>query len=114
MWERETPEVIADYATIDRQGVDTGAQFDSSAWYVQAAYRLPHWKARLKPYARYEKIDVAAAEPVFTTQPDREGWLAGLRIDVANFVALKAEYRHQRTDLEPYVDAIWAQAAFVF
>lgn len=112
--ERETPEVIAEWAHVDREGRATGQQFDSDAWYVQVAYRLRQWNALLKPYARYEEIDVPAMEPVFTTQTDREGWLAGVRMDVASFVAIKVEYRHQRSHRDPYVDSVWAQAAFVF
>jgi len=114
VWNREDPEVIAEYATIAREGELSGAEFDHEAWYVQVAYRLPFWNSRLKPYARYEEIDVDAADPVFTAQPDRDGYLAGVRIDVSLFAAIKLEYRHQRSDRNPYVDSAYAQLAIAF
>jgi hypothetical protein len=110
----ETPELIAEYARIEREGVVSSQKFDSYAYYGQVAYRLPQWGARLKPYARYEVIDVASGEPVFTTQTDQKVSIVGLRIDVAALVAVKVEYRHQRLDTDPYVDAIFSQVSFVF
>ncbi|NIM02447.1 MAG: hypothetical protein GTO30_22400 [Acidobacteria bacterium] len=114
VWNREDPEIIAEYATIDRKGATTGTEFDHDAWYVQFAYRLPFWGSKLKPYARFEEIDVDLADPVFTAQPNREGYLAGVRIDVSVFAAIKLEYRHQRTNQDPYVDSAYAQVAIAF
>lgn len=114
LWNRETPEVIAEYARLEHEGVDTGDSFASHAYYVQLAYRLPQLASKLKPYARYERIDLAAGQPVFGALRDRRELLAGLRIDVVPLFAVKVEYRHQRTEDDPYVDALWAQAAFTF
>jgi len=114
LWNRETPEVIVEYARVEHEGEDTGESFTSDAYYVQLAYRLPQLNSKLKPYARYEKIDVDEGQTVFGALMDRQGYLGGLRIDVVNLFAVKVEYRHQRTEDDPYVDAVWAQAAFVF
>ena len=111
---RETPEVIIEYSHIDREGEVSGASFASNAYYVQVAYRLPHWKSRLKPYARYEAINLASGEPVFVTQMDRNGFLVGVRLDFSAPVAVKLEYRHQRTNEDPYVDSVFTQIAFAF
>ena len=51
---------------------------------------------------------------MFGALVDREGYLAGLRIDPVNLLAVKVEYRHQRNEADPYVDQLWAQVAFVF
>ncbi len=56
---------------------------------------------------------------IFTTCPpssqrDREGYLAGVRIDISAVVAVKVEYRHQRSDEDPYVNAAHVQVAFAF
>ncbi len=111
---RETPEVIVEYAHIDREGEDSGSSFTSNAYYVQVAYRLPFWQSRWKPYARYEKINVGSGEPVFVTQTDRDGYLVGVRLDFSAPVAAKLEYRHQRSNEDPYVDAVFTQVAFAF
>ena len=114
VWTRETPEVIAEYARTDRDGVTTSQSFESDAYYIQVAYRLGHWKSRLKPYARYEKIDLAAGEPVFGALTDREGSIVGIRIDTGAFLALKVEFRHQRSNLDPYVDGVFVQGSYAF
>lgn len=114
LWNRETPEVIVEYARVEHKGRTSGASFTSDGYYVQLAYRLPQVHAKLKPYVRYENIDVATGEPVFGALVDREGFLAGLRIDPVNLLAIKVEYRHQRNETDPYVDQVWAQVAFVF
>ena len=114
VWERETPEVIGEYVRIDHRGETTGTTYGADAFYVQVAYRLPVWGARVKPYARYEQIDVDEADPVFDAQTDRRGYLAGVRVDVASFVVAKVEFRHQRSSLDPYVDAAHVQVAFTF
>ncbi len=114
VWSRETPEIIAEYARLEHEGEVTGSTFTSHAYYVQLAYRLPFFDSKLKPYARYERIDVAEGQPVFGALTDRRGYLAGLRVDIVNLLAVKLEYRHQRNENDPYVDAVWAQAAFVF
>ncbi len=111
---RETPEVIVEYAHIDREGEASGSSFTSNAYYVQVAYRLPFWQSRWKPYARYEKINVGSGEPVFVTQTDRDGYLVGVRLDFSAPVAVKLEYRHQRSNEDPYVDAVFTQIAFAF
>jgi len=113
-WSGETPEVIGEWARIEREGETSGTSFDSSAWYLQVAYRLPFLESLFKPYTRYEKIDVADGEPVFTTQTDSEGYLIGLRADVASFVALKGEWRHQQTSGNPYDDVYFFQVSFAF
>ena len=114
VWSSETPEIIGEWARTEREGETSGERFDSTAWYLQAAYRLPFLDSMFKPYARYEKIDVADNEPVFITQTDRQGYLVGIRADISTFVALKTEFRHQRTEGNPYDDAFFAQVSFVF
>ena len=114
VWSGEKPEVIGEYSRLERAGQVSGDEFESSAWYLQAGYRLPCVDERLKLYARYEAIDADEADPVFVTLTDVRGYLAGLRADVALFVALKAEYRHQKLDTLPYDDAYFAQISFAF
>ena len=114
VWSSETPEVLGEYSRLRRQGEVTRVSVDSTAWYVQVAYRLPWLDQRLKPYARYERIDLDEADPVFVGLTDQRGYLVGLRADVASFVALKAEYRHQKIDGLNYDDAYFAQVSFAF
>lgn len=110
----ETPEVISEYFHMQREGHTTGERFDSDSYYVQVGYRLPVWKARLKPYARIDERDVANGEPVFTRTTDAKEYTIGIRIDAAALVAVKAEFRRQRFDQDPYIDGFFAQIAYTF
>ena len=114
VYSRETPEIITEYHHLERENIVSRDSFASDGFYAQLAYRLPVWKDRLKPYARYETVDVANSEPVFASQTDRDGYTVGLRLDVSTFVAVKAEYRRQRTNQDPYVNAGIAQISWAF
>jgi hypothetical protein len=114
VYTRETPEVITEYHHLERENTVTRESFVSDGFYAQVAYRLPVWNDRLKPYARYERVDVANSEPVFDSATDLDGYTVGLRIDVSIFVAVKAEYRRQRTNQDPYVNAGIAQISWAF
>lgn len=111
---RETPEIIAEYAAVTHDVVDTGETFDGKAFYVQLAWRLPFVDAKFKPYARYEKIDVEVGDPVYANLKDRQGWLGGIRYDLSAFLAVKVEYRHQRSNQDDYVDEAHAQISVAF
>jgi len=114
VYDRENPQVIAEYFHIEHQGVASGETAKSDAYYVQVAYRIPQWKARLMPYTRYESTDIAEDDPVYTREFDLERYLLGVRIDVASFVAVKAEYRHESIDSGPFLDGFFAQISFTF
>ena len=113
-WTKETPELIAEYAWVRHRPVEGGASFVSHGYYLQAAYRLPMLRARLKPYVRYEDLRVAADDPVFGEVRARKGVLAGARFDVSDLVALKGEFRRQRYRGAAYVNGVFAQIAFSF
>jgi hypothetical protein len=114
VYDRDAPQVIAEYFHVEHEGVSTGEVSKSDAFYVQVAYRLPWWKALLMPYARYESTDIAENEQVFSKEFDLERYLLGVRIDVSSYVAVKAEYRHESIDSGPFLDGIFAQIAFTF
>ena len=100
--------------------MDSGVDFNSQAFYVQAGYRppsLPKWK----PYARFEKAISATDEPVMGNLTNWRA-TAGVRCELTPTAALKVEYGHRR-DLvgflhgpngRPDVNGLFVQTAFVF
>lgn len=104
---RETPEVIAEFSNL-RHTVD-GVVYDSRAFYAQVAYR-PTPLPKLKPYARYERAIAASGEPIIF---DISNWkaTAGVRYELTDFAALKAEYAHRSPSQR---DGLYVQAAFTF
>lgn len=117
-WTKEKPEVLAEYANVHHFDLLTRRASNSQAYYVQFAYRLPWWHEKYKPYVRFEEINTDLLDPVFTaTQFSRKGWLAGLRYDFSELLAIKGEWRRQRTTStvqEPYANTFASQISFAF
>ena len=111
--ERETPEFIAEFAEIHHQPVGTANVFNSQAGYVQLAYRLPWFNRQWKPYYRFEYIHTPLNDLVYQRQPNFLGSILGVRYDISDFAAFKAEYtREQRNPVES--NRIIFQTAFTF
>lgn len=114
VWNRETPEVIAEYARVTHQDEAAHVTRTSSAYYLQVAYRLPIAQARFKPYARYENMDVAEADPVYAGVPSLKRSILGVRWDVFDLVALKIEGRHDQIPGRKDSNGVFGQVAFAF
>jgi hypothetical protein len=106
------PEVIAEFSNVRHHDRVTLRDYDSQAFYVQVAARLPQaplWK----PYGRFEKILTDAGEPVLGNLTTSVATL-GTRYELSDSAALKAEYRHRRRPGAPPVNGLFLQAAFTF
>jgi hypothetical protein len=95
-WQKEDPEIIAEFASIRHDEVGSPSVTWSHAYYVQAAYRLPQLNRLWKPYYRFEHIGVNADDAVFQGVPSLDGSTAGVRYDASSFAAIKGEFRAWR------------------
>src|SRR6185312_8789385 len=115
IWTGETPEFYAEFANVHHRSELTGRTFDNQGGYVQIAYRLPFDARKWKPYYRYDYLQVPANEP---TLPDFVNVLKstfGMRYDISDFAAFKAEYRNGRGNPLPQrSNAVALQTAFTF
>jgi len=91
-WQKETPELIAEFASVRHEEAGSPAT-TNHAYYVQAAYRLPEPAHLWKPYFRFEHIGVDASEVVFATVLRLDGATVGMRFDLSQYAAVKGEYR---------------------
>jgi hypothetical protein len=114
VWQKENPELIAEFSNISHTTLGSAQQFNSQAWYVQAAYRLPFWQRLWKPYYRFEYIHIPRGDTIFALVPNLAGSTAGVRYDISNFAAFKFEYRNQRRVGIPRVNGLFAQTSFTF
>ena len=116
VWTKETPEILAEFANSQHQDILTAQVFNSPAFYVQFAYRLPWSERALKPYYRFEYIRLAQGEPILTlTGTDLTGSTLGIRYDISSFAAFKSEYRNtRRLAGEPRVNGVFFQTSFTF
>jgi hypothetical protein len=118
-WTHETPEFLSEFANVHHRDSLTGNVYNSQAYYIQFAYRLP-WEARKwKPYYRFEYTHVPPTEPLFSTTAfevtDLVGSTAGVRFDITDFAAFKWEYRHsKRRPTDPPVNGVFVQTSFTF
>lgn len=122
LWTKETPEFLAEFAHVRHRNTLTQQEFNSSAAYVQIAYRLPGEARKWKPYYRFEWSNINPSDLLFTitSQPapavtDLTGSTVGVRYDISNFAAFKAEYRHTaRRATDPVVNGVFLQTCFTF
>ena len=97
VWQKETPELIAEVASVRHEPSQGGLVTWSHAYYIQAAYRLPQFNHTFKPYFRFEHVGVNSQDHVFQVQPVLNldgGVTLGLRYDASPFAAIKGEYRN--------------------
>ena len=115
VWRKENPEFIAEFANVTHETIaGRPYTFNSQAWYVQTAYRLPGIAVLWKPYYRFEYIHIPKADPIFAGVPGLAGSVAGVRYDITSFAALKLEYRNQKRPDQVRVNGIFAQTSFTF
>ncbi|HLK65297.1 MAG TPA: hypothetical protein VKU19_17780 [Bryobacteraceae bacterium] len=113
-WEKEKPEVIAEFANVTHQPIGGTGPSHSQAFYVQTAYRLPWWHQTWKPYYRLESIHVPRSDVLFRAVPSFLGSTFGVRYDITTFAAFKFEYRiYDRRDLLT-IHGVFAQTSFTF
>jgi hypothetical protein len=92
-WQKEEPELIAEFAAVRHRENGSGTDSWSRAFYVQAAWRLPPLERAFKPYYRFEHVGIDEADEVFAPLPELDMSIVGLRYDVSLHAAAKAEYR---------------------
>jgi hypothetical protein len=114
VWDRGAPELIAEYANVQHEPAGGGASTSSDGYYVHAAVRLPGGLSPLKPYGRYERIDIDDADLVFTPLiGDYRAMLLGVRWDFETLATLKLEGRRERLAGADWQNSLYVQFAFV-
>lgn len=79
VWAKENPELIAEVANVNHREVGSTHTFNSQAYYIQAAYRLPWFEKLWKPYYRFEYIHIPRTDVVFGGVPGLAGSIVGIR-----------------------------------
>jgi hypothetical protein len=115
VWQKETPEFIAEFANATHQPIGGGVKSNSQAFYIQTAYRLPFGQKLWKPYYRFEHIHVPHSDAIFRgLVPSFSGSTVGLRYDISSFAALKWEYRRYDVRGLPSINGAFVQTSFTF
>ena len=114
IWQKETPEIIAEFANVNHSEIGRPGAFNSQAYYIQIGYRLPWFERLWKPYYRFEYIHIPRGDAVFAGVPGLAGSVVGMRYDISGFAALKAEFRNQRRPGLPRFNGGFVQTSFTF
>jgi hypothetical protein len=98
-------------ALIDRH-VERGTPlvFNTPAFYTQISKQFGAYR----PYLRYQYLNVANNEPIFSDVALRHGPSAGLRYDANESVALKFQYDYTFLRNQPGVHGLTGQVGFTF
>ena len=66
VWEKETPEFLAEFGNIRHEPPNGGVTSNSQAYHIQAAYRLLWFEKHLKPYITgFEYLQVPLSDVFF-------------------------------------------------
>jgi hypothetical protein len=115
VWQKETPEFIAEFANVGHQPIGGAPASNSQAWYVQTAYRLPWLQKLWKPYYRFEYIHVPKSDAIFrSVVPTFHASTFGVRYDITTFAAFKFEYRSYVRRDAPNFYGFFGQTSFTF
>jgi hypothetical protein len=87
-----------------------GPVFQSPAFYSQIAKRI----RQIKPYVRYEFIDVDPGTPFIADVGRQHGPSIGVRYEAGPFVALKGQFNHVARRGLASANTVTFQAAFTF
>lgn len=113
VWSHESPELLGEYIGVRHEPQGTSSSFESRSFYIQGAYRLPGWANKVKPYSRYEQMEIAGGDPIFSF-PDLQVVTAGIRVDLIDVAAIKAEYRNELAEGAGRWNAVLLQACLTF
>jgi len=84
--------------------------FHTPGFYTQISRRFGSYR----PYFRYQYVNAAADEPIFSDVGLRHGPSVGLRFEASEAVAFKLQYDHTNLRQRPAIDALTLQFAFTF
>ena len=88
----------------------THRDFTIPAFYSQISKSF----GKVRPYARYEYMNVPRDAPVFADAGLRHGPIAGVRYDFSGFAAYKLEYFRSRQRDLPVINGLRTQVSFTF
>lgn len=98
-------------ALLDRHLLlSNGASFNTPAFYTQLSRQFGSYR----PYMRYQYMNVANSEPIFSDVGLRQGPSVGIRYDASESVALKFQYDYTKLRNQPAVDGLALQLGFTF
>lgn len=96
-YERGGAELRGEWAQMHHRRLDNQQRYVTHGWYALASWRARgRWKP-FRPYVLLDHLDVADGEPYLSEVRDQKAWAAGVRWDAKRWLAVKSDYRAQRS-----------------
>ena len=109
VYERPDLEVLNEFVLQQHQP-DGGGTFRTPAFYSQLSRRF----GRVRPFVRYEFIDIEPGTPILAATGREHGPSLGVRYEAGSFVALKAQYDRLSRQARDASNGVTVQMAFTF
>ena len=114
LYKTESVELLGEWLAMRhraraRAGVATTANV-ARGWYAQASRRM----GVVRPYVRYDYVDVPGSNQVFAFLGRRRGPTGGIRYDFDALAAFKLQASHLNQTTRPTMNRVDAQVSFMF
>ncbi|HEU4721137.1 MAG TPA: hypothetical protein VFS59_07210 [Gemmatimonadaceae bacterium] len=110
LYKTDAIEVLTEWLAMRHRARSGGAPNVARGWYVLASRRV----GVVRPYVRYDDVDVPKANQVFAFLGRRRGPTAGVRYDFDALAALKLQASHLTQTTRPTLNRVDAQVSFMF
>ena len=110
LYKTDAVELLGEWLAIRHRTRAGGTSNLSRGWYAQASRRF----GVLRPYVRYDYVDVDGANQVFAFLGRRSGPTGGVRWDFDALAAFKLQASHLRQTTRSTVNRVDAQVSFMF
>jgi hypothetical protein len=110
VYRRPAFEMLNEALVVRHAMVGESRVFNTTSFYTQVSRQF----GKYTPYFRYEYVNAPDLEPLFSDVGRRNGPSFGLRYDLGEFMAFKAQYDHTARRLLNPVNVLTLQFSFAF
>lgn len=110
LYKTESVELLGEWLAVRHHSRAGGEPNTARGWYAQASHRL----GVLRPYARYDYVDVPKSNQLFAFLGRRKGPSGGIRWDFDPLAAFKLQVGHLEQTTRPTMNRVDAQVSFMF
>ena len=103
-------ELLGEWVAMRHQSRAGGGADVTRGWYAQASRRF----RTLRPYVRYDYVDVPASDQLFAFLGRRSGPTGGVRWDFDALAAVKVQASHLQQTTRPTFNRVDTQVSFMF
>jgi len=110
LYKTETLELLGEWLAMRHRARGSDAANVTRGWYALASHRL----GVVRPYVRYDYVDVPRSNQVFGFLGRRRGPTAGIRYDFDALAAFKLQASHLTQTTRATLNRVDAQVSFMF